>query len=339
MRDVQMTEKYYAGLDIGATSIKAVLVDRALKQVSDLVQVSSEADGGYKKTFEQLHTALRKVTRQAGVPMKKVAAVGMDVPAPCCDGIVWRKANLAADWVGVNVRDEFAKRIRCPVFMANDGSAAAYGEYVLRENENGLLFVAPGTGLAGGLVLPGGVFFEGANGLAMEIGHMSMPFRENGRLPKCTCGHEGCLETWVSLIAIRRQLAAKLKLKRFANHPLKMSRDSIIKKAFQLRDYAENSDKLALEIFEKQALILGHALGDQASELDPGLIVIGGGLAEASFRDWYLQKVIAGFVDRAATVYVRSPLPPYEQTTRFEWAIGGDASAAIGVAHLASGLV
>jgi len=44
---------------------------------------------------------------------------------------------------------------------------------------------------------------------------------------------------------------------------------------------------LALGLFKQQAEILGHMLADQASELALGLIVIGIGLAEASFRDWW----------------------------------------------------
>jgi len=76
-------------------------------------------------------------------------------------------------------------------------------------------------------------------------------------------------------------------------------------------------------------------MGDQASELDPGLIVIGGGLAETSFRDWYMDHVRAGFEERAPAFYVNSPIPPHGVTTRFDWAVGGDYAAAIGVAHKA----
>jgi predicted NBD/HSP70 family sugar kinase len=82
-------------------------------------------------------------------------------------------------------------------------------------------------------------------------------------------------------------------------------------------------------------------MGDQVSEVDPGLIVIGGGLAETKgkFRDWYLDKVREGFAERAAPFYQRSPLPPHDPTTTFEWAIGGDAAAAFGVARKALELV
>src|SRR5690606_12093070 len=131
----------------------------------------------------------------------------------------------------------------------------------------------------------------------------------------------------------------KLNNEDYADHPLNKVDLPIAEKAFQLRDYAENGDTLALEIFKKQAYVLGYAMGDQVSELDPGLIVIGGGLAETKFRDWYLDAVRAGFDDRASPFYKQSPIPPYPRTTEFEWAIGGDAVAAFGVAHLARNLL
>ena len=327
---------YSAGLDIGGTTIKAMLVDSAGDQVGDLVEVRSRADEGFTMTFEQLRAALNMILKGGGVGMEAVASIGLDVPAPCSNGVIWGKANLSPDWVGTNIRDAFAVEIGKPVFMTNDGNAAAFGEFLMRPNlKSGLLFVAPGTGLGGGLVLPGGYMYEGANGLAMEIGAISVPFREGSRLPEDANGREGSLEAWVSLVAIRRQLEIKLKSKRYAEHPLNKEDSTIKEKAFKLRDFAADGDGLALEIFRKQAQVLGFALGDQCSELDPGLIVIGGGLAETKFRDWYLQEVRRGFQRRASPFYQQSPIPPHEPTTRFEWAIGGDAAAAFGVARKA----
>lgn len=330
------SEGYFAGLDIGGTTIKAMLVDGAGEQVGELVEVRSRVDEGFPKTFIQLKAALEEICKSGRVDVSEVAAIGLDVQAPCSKGVIWGKANLSPDWVGTNIRDAFAEDVGKPVFMTNDGNAAAFGEFLMRPDlESGLLFVAPGTGLGGGLVLPGGYMYEGANGLAMEIGAISVPFREGSRLPQDANGREGSLEAWVSLVAVRRQLEAKLKAKRYATHPLNREDLTIKEKAFRLRDFAEEGDGLALEIFRKQAQVLGYALGDQCSELDPGLIVIGGGLAETKFRDWYLQEVQRGFRQRASPFYQNSPIPPHEPTTRFEWAIGGDAAAAFGVARRA----
>lgn len=330
-------EKFFVGLDIGGSTVKTVLVDSLGDQVGEMVEVKSKVDEGYEHTFGQLQLAMEELAANADVAVEQIRGAGLDVPAPCCEGVVWSKANLAQDWVGVDIRSKLAERLAIPVYMTNDGSAAAVGEYALRHKHLGsLLFVAPGTGLAGGLVLPGGQIYEGANGLSLEVGHNTVPHREDdGELPQCSCGMYGCTEAWVSLVALRRRVRLELAKPEHANHALNQGDLSEKEKAFALRDYATSGDALAISIFRQQGEIFGYALADLARLFDPGLIVIGGGLAETSFRDQYMEWVMAGFEGRAWPVYIESPVEPGRKTTRFEWAIGGDAAGAMGMAYTA----
>ena len=331
---------YFAGLDIGGTTVKCLLVDATGKEAGGIVEVRSHVKDGYRRTFEQMQSAMVQLAENAGVSVDQIAAVGVDVPAPCSNGVVWGKANLGDDWVGTDIRGEFSELTGKPVFMTNDCNAAAYGEWMYRPgHEGGLLYVAPGTGLGGGMVLSGGILFEGTNGLAMEAGDLSVPRTEDGEWPVDGRGRKACLEGWVSLMALRRQLGKALERPENAGHPLAVSDAPIEEKAFQLRDYAEDGDALAREIFALQANVLGHGLADLASILDPGLMTIGGGLSETSFRDWFIEEVRKGFAERAMAPYRRCPLPPHHPTTLIEWAIGGDGSAAYGSARKAMDLV
>ena len=328
---------YYAGLDIGGTTVKAVLVNHLAAQVGPLAEVRSMVKNGYEATFGQLDSALDQLAAGAGIERSAIVGIGLDVPAPSSDGVIWGRANLAEDWVGADIRGKLSAHTGIPVFMTNDGNAAALGEYALRPDHHGsLMLVAPGTGLGAGLVLPGGRSYEGANGLALETGHLSVPFREDdGELPVCSCGLKGCAESWVSLVALRRRLRLELAKPEWADHPLNEGDTPVEEKAFKLRDFAEKGDALAVQIFKQQGFILGYAIADMVRTLDPGLVVIGGGLAETSFRDLYLEWIMEGFADRAWPAYRFSPLDPDKATTRFEWAIGGDAAAAIGMAYAA----
>jgi len=329
--------KYFAGLDVGGTTVKTVLVDDMGEVAGEMVEVRSHVKDGYEATFGQLEKALDQLTGNIGVGRDAVKGIGMDVPAPSYDGVIWGAANLAENWVGTNVRDLLSERLgEVPVYMTNDGNAAALGEYaVRRKHHDGLLLVAPGTGLGGGLVLPGGRVYEGSNGLALEVGHISVPHREDdGKLPECSCGLKGCLEAWVSLVALRRRVGLELAKPENASHPL--NDDSPIEeKAFRLRDFAEEGDELAIKIFRQQGQILGYGIADLVRVFDPGLVVIGGGLAETEFRDQYLEWVLEGFKERAWPMYLSSPIDPDRATTKFEWARGGDWPAALGVANSA----
>ena len=333
--------QYFAGLDIGGSTIKCMLVNGEGKQVGDIVEVKSHVKNGYEATFKQMTGAMDQLVHAVDVTVNDIQAVGVDVPAPSSNGVVWGKANLGEDWVGTDIRGKFSKLIGKPVFMTNDCNAAAYGEWMFRpDHHGGLLYVAPGTGLGGGMVMPGGHLFEGTNGLAMEAGDLSVPRTdEDGEWPIDGRGRKACMEAWVSLVALRRQLAKALEKPEYADHPLNQLDAPIEEKAFKVRDYAEDGDKLALEIFALQANVLGHGLADLASILDPGLIAIGGGLSETGFKDWFIGEVRKGFAERAMKPYQNSPLPPHDPTTVIEWAIGGDAAAAYGSARKAMDLV
>jgi len=331
------TKKLFAGLDIGGTTIKSILIDANGEEVGGLVEVRSHVKDGFEATFAQLELSLDQLIEAAGSSRAMIGGIGLDVPAPTSNGVIWGQANLAKDWVGCDIRDRFSSRVNIPVTMTNDGNAAALGEYAARPNHSGgLLCVAPGTGLGGGMVLPGGRAYEGQHGLALEVGHTSVPFREeDGSLPDCSCGLTGCAEAWVSLMALRRRLGVELAKEQWANHPLATDTASIEDKAFQLRDFASDGDPLACQLFEQQANILGHLIADMVRVFDPGLIVIGGGLAEADFRDKYLDWVKDGFNKRAWPMYRRSPIDPSVETTEFQWASGGDSVAALGMAFTA----
>jgi predicted NBD/HSP70 family sugar kinase len=137
----------------------------------------------------------------------------------------------------------------------------------------------------------------------------------------------------VSLVALRRRVRLELAKPENADHALNHGGLSDKEQAFKLRDYAAEGDDLAVSIFRQQGKIFGYALADLTRLFDPGLIVIGGGLAETSFRDQYLDWVMEGFEKRAWRVYIESPVEPKRKTTRFEWAIGGDAAGALGMGY------
>lgn len=329
--------KHFVGLDIGGSTIKAVIIDPQGEQVGGIVEVKSLVKNGYEATFGQLDLALAGLCENAGITMEEIGGIGLDVPAPSSEGVIWGKANLGDDWVGTDICGKLRERTGIPVHMTNDCNAAAIGEYAIRNKHlGGLLLVAPGTGLGGGFVLPGGQLYEGANGLALEVGHISVPFREDdGTLPDCTCGLTGCMEAWVSLVALRRRLQIELRKPEWENHHLNAPDSTLEEKAFQLRTLAEDGDALAIQLFRQQGLILGYGIADLVRVFDPGLVVLGGGLAESKFRDQFMHWVKDGFNDRAWSVYRHSPIEPEICTTDFEWAAGGDAAASIGMAYTA----
>ena len=83
---------------------------------------------------------------------------------------------------------------KLPVFIENEASCAALGEYrygVAQEVPD-FVYLSGGVGLGGGIMLQGELF-RGSLGYAGEIGHTVI--YQNGNL--CSCGRRGCWETYV----------------------------------------------------------------------------------------------------------------------------------------------
>ena len=66
------TSPYYAGLDVGGTSIKSILVDGKGQQVGEYGEVKSHVKEGYTATFQQLDLALEEICEALDRPQNSI---------------------------------------------------------------------------------------------------------------------------------------------------------------------------------------------------------------------------------------------------------------------------
>jgi len=83
-------------------------------------------------------------------------------------------------------------------------------------------------------------------------------------------------------------------LNKFPEHELAASAAPVKEKVLSLRSRAQKGDALALEIFDFQASAMGFHVANLVTLLDPGIVVIGGGLMDhevttPEFRERYLR--------------------------------------------------
>lgn len=177
------------------------------------------------------------------------------------------------------------ERLGAPVFADNDSRVMAYGEYICGEatNERNILFINMSWGLGMGMVIDGKLFY-GHSGFSGEIGHF--PFLDNGII--CQCGKIGCLETGASGSAMHRIFVSLLQ----------EGRASLLSKKYEAGEEiamediikaAQDEDVLAIEAVEKVGATLGRALAGFINVFNPGLVVIGGTLADA--KDYLLLPI------------------------------------------------
>jgi glucokinase len=297
------TEWVVVGVDNGGTANNGTALDAEGNFLIDrMAEIPSYVRQGPEKAVQALVDSVDHVLEILGRSRSAVRAVGLDTPGPAsATGVLSsRGATNFADpeWWGFDIRGALEERLALPVIYNNDGNAAAlYAHHARYGDESGRhssVSAIVGTGLGGGVVESGRVV-GGAAGMAGELGHVPIPMEgllEDGQpVPACNCGQRGDVESVASLTAIEKNLLPYW-LTRHEGHEL--GRGVSLNKAAKLvRGYGEDSDELALKIFEQQAAALGRLFTVAANFTDPDVYFVGGGIVESAphFRDWFLARV------------------------------------------------
>jgi predicted NBD/HSP70 family sugar kinase len=144
----------------------------------------------------------RFVRRLVAAASHPVIGVGVGSPGIIdLDGRVVEAPNRG--WYDVPLAEILGDRMGLPVHVANDANTAALGEFTYGGGSSGMLVVTVGAGVGAGVVVDG-VRVHGQGDAAGEIGHVTVV--DHG---ECACGRVGCLETVLSVPALRRAVADK----------------------------------------------------------------------------------------------------------------------------------
>lgn len=198
--------------------------------------------------------------------------------------------NLA--WRDEDLKQRLESSCETPVVVENDGNAAAWGEFThgAAVEFDDLLMVAVGTGVGGGIVVDGQLY-RGGFGIAGEIGHIRI--ERQGR--RCGCGQLGCLEQYGSGSALVEQArlsaaadpAAAAALLDAAGGHVESIEGPMITKA------ARAGDPFSIAQLADLGAWLGEGCAQLSAVVDPGVIVLGGGVGAAG--DLLLEPMRAAY--------------------------------------------
>jgi len=188
---------YYIGVDIGGTNISAGAVSAAGELLfKKSVKTGKERD--YEDILTDIVALIRDVQKDAA---GEAAGVGLGCPGTCNahSGVVEFSPNLI--WHHVPLATDVKREIGLPVFLENDASAAAYGEFVAGAAKgcNSAVIITLGTGVGAGIIIDGKIL-RGENFGGGEIGHTVI----SADGPPCSCGRSGCFETFSSATGLVR---------------------------------------------------------------------------------------------------------------------------------------
>ena len=259
------------GIDLGGTKCLGVALDGRGEIVAEHRAPTQPGNDGVVEVLIDVAAALCE-----RVP--DVAGVGVGVPGLVDERGVLRLAPNVPGVRDLDVRAALSERLRLPVVVDNDVTAACWAERELgaARGADDCVLVALGTGIGGGLIA-GGRLVRGAHGYAGEFGHMIVD--PDG--PQCACGQRGCWERFASgsgLGWLAREAAARGE----AGAVVALAGGAIDEiRGEHVTAAAAGGDAGAQAIMSTFARWIGLGLANLANAFDPTAVVLGGGLIES----------------------------------------------------------
>jgi len=270
--------EYYAGIDIGGTSIKYGLADSEGK-VLYRDQKPALVEKGAKPLLHLVTNIAENLLFRAAEEDIPVNYLGVGSPGTIDSqqGVVIGACPNIPDWVGVEIAPHLKNHLNMPVYVDNDVNAMALAElkYGAARRFSSVVCLTVGTGI-GGAVIINKQLWRGSNFSAGEIGHIVI--NTNGE--KCRCENRGCLEAYCSSAAMLKRLKEKAKkgMSDILNESLSGDIENLnIKKLFSA---AKKGDEMALEVVEETAKILGAGLSGVVNLINPQAMIFGGGIID-----------------------------------------------------------
>ena len=245
------------GIDVGGTRVRAGRIARDGSLSGHVIEPVVADRQGFTRQVLRLIAAARDTTS---------AAIGIGIPGRVdpASGVI-RSAgfiDLAEFDLGRRVADETG----LPVRVENDATMALLAEAHARpEGAAGvILMMTVGTGIGGAILADGAPWHGG--GISGQFGHVVVS--ADGET--CNCGRVGCVETFSSGTALGR-LIAEAGLASATG-------------AEELWRAAEAGDAASRAVLERWASPFRRALETLVAVVDPGVILVGGGLGREMVR-------------------------------------------------------
>ena len=265
--------KYYIGIDLGGTNIKAGVVSEEFEIVA-----KTSCKTNLPRPAEAICADMAKVALEAvdlaGLTLDDIETVGIGTPgtANSDTGVIEYSNNLG--FLNFPVVKLMQTQIDKPCFVENDANAAAYGEFVAgaAKGANDAVCITLGTGVGGGIIINKKIY-SGFNFAGAEIGHTVID--PNG--PECTCGRRGCFEVFSSATGLVRMTKDAM-LEDKSSVMWKMNEEEGKISARTAFNAMRAGDRAGKEVVDKYIHYLACGITNTINIFQPDILCIGGGV-------------------------------------------------------------
>ncbi len=252
--------KMFIGIDLGGTKTESIILD---ENGNEIERLRKETPKNYNGTLDTLCGLVKDLEDK----YKKKCTVGVGTPGALSKETDCIKGGNSTWLNGRPLKKDIELRLNRKIFFENDANCFALSEaYDGAGYKHKIVFgVIIGTGVGGGLVINKQII-KGFNNITGEWGHNQMPFGSNDKWNRhdCYCGKKGCIETFLSGPG-------------FSKHYYDMHNVKLDAKTIQ--ENANKGDEKAIEFVYQYLDYLARGLSQVINIIDPGAIVLGGGVS------------------------------------------------------------
>lgn len=266
------------GIEIAGRGQRVAVADSGGHILAQAQSVDPAAPAA--SVVETVKALVDQACASAGVELERISGIGIAFGGPVdADRGLTLLSHRAAGYENfplVNLIEEFAA---VPIVLENDARAAALGEatYGAARGCADVVYVHLGTGVGGGIIVDGRLV-HGASGTAGEIGHMVV----SSGGPICSCGKPGHLEAYAAAPSIISRFRERLReVPPDSTRPWSDPTTITVRAVFE---QAAAGDDAAQEVVTETIRVLGVAVANLITVLNPAAVIVGGSVAEVGSR-------------------------------------------------------
>lgn len=272
--------KYIAGIDLGGTNIKAIILNTDFKVVISK-SIPTPFQRPKDETFATINQHIENLLKESSIEKQNLLGIGFGIP-----GLTDSRSGVAYNipflgWTNTDMTTPLKNHFGVPVFAENDGNINALGEmhFGAGRGFNDLILITLGTGLGCGIIMDGKLL-HGAAGVAAETGHMVIETDGD----QCVCGKRGCFESCCSGTALTRY-ARRLALEFSETSLIKETNGNLFNITGEMiqRGFDEG-DMVCRKVLELFSQKLSVGLVNLIDLFNPGIIIISGGVSRLGER-------------------------------------------------------
>ena len=256
----QLIKKMYIGVDLGGTKTESIIID---KDGNEIERLRKDTPKNYNGTIDIICDLVNYLEKK----FEKNCKIGIGTPGALSNETNCIKGGNSTWLNGMPLKKDIELRLNRKIYLENDANCFALSEaYDGAGSSEEIVFgVILGTGVGGGLVINKKII-NGYNNIAGEWGHNQMSLGSNDKWNRhdCYCGKKGCIETYLSGTG-------------FSKHFHEQYNIDLDAKIIQKN--ANEGDEKSLEFIYQYIDYLARGLSQVINLVDPGVIVLGGGVS------------------------------------------------------------